>query len=922
MARLVRRIETLVPRRAEAYGGKVQGLAALARGGFAVPAAYAVSASVGRAELANGAGIDSQISLQRPMGARELERLAARVREMALSPTLERALADVLAELRLRGVSRVAVRSSSRLEDAGEGAAAGLFHTELGVSGLPALLEAIRACWASAFRPEVLSYVEGLGDGDVDLAMGVAIQTMVPAEISGVLFTVNPLTGDVGELVVNAAYGLGAPLVEGRLSPDTYRLDKATGGLRDRVLGSKEIRQGLGADGGLVELEVPPADRGRFALDDSMLAELHALGLRIEEHFGGARDVEWSVFEGSLFVLQSRPITTVSSHTSSGRATRRGAHRDRARTVWSNINVGEALPGVASPLTWSVLSAFSELGFRRAFGALGCTVPRDAELVGNFRGRIYLNMTEFMAIASQVPGLRPKTLLALGGGGEAKRLEDVIEERSSILFLARLPLTAARFGREALGLSQRVANFERYVAGERDRYASLDLRLLSPAALSKTLRDREQLLADAGEVLLTCYGNLLATVVALRSVLHLLTAAHAERLEQDLFSGLADVESAAPGHELLLIAEMARLEPAVVAKLLTAEPGTVRVEDLPAGPTRSALGRFFVAYGYRAVREAELMTPRWNEDSTLPMAALRQYVIGGLEGQQAAVAAEHRSRSRREAALAEIQRSLLPPLRLPFRRLVGVAQRHMRLRERLRARVSEILGLIRNVALDASRRIAAKEPTAGVDAAFFITIDEMHRLLRGELGNVTARVRQRRRQYERDVALPDPPDTFVGYPPAVPEVAKRSDALVGLPASPGKVVARARVLRSPSDMITFVAGEVLVAPHADVGWAPLFLVAGAVVTDLGGPLSHAAVVAREYGVPCVVNVKIATQVLRTGDLLEVDGGAGSVRVLRSASSVDGVSAAKPEPGADGAVGADDGSGGAADATGDASHASD
>jgi pyruvate,water dikinase len=219
------------------------------------------------------------------------------------------------------------------------------------------------------------------------------------------------------------------------------------------------------------------------------------------------------------------------------------------------------------------------------------------------------------------------------------------------------------------------------------------------------------------------------------------------------------------------------------------------------------------------------------------------------------------------------------------RHLLSLVQRFMRLRERLRSYVTEVLGMFRELALDASHRLERRDPALGADAAFFLTVDELRGVLSGELRHIVALVRQRRRQYERDVALPDPPDTFVGYPPQVeaPAAPTGSDGLTGLGASSGRYEGLARVLLTPADASELRRGEVLVAPYADVGWSPLFTVAGAVVTDLGGPLSHASIVAREYGVPSVVNVKVGTRVIRTGDRVEVDGDAGTVRIVEPAS---------------------------------------
>ena len=899
VSRNLRRIETIVPRRSEGFGGKARGLAALARAGFPVPAAYALAGEAADAHAADALPPNDRIAALLDAPASQvtearLDGIAARVRAHPLDARLAASLRDAFRDLRRGGARSVAVRSSSTREDEQAASGAGLHTTVLDVSSEEAMLDAVRECWASVYSPRVLAYLRGVArdrliasgvPAEVEAKVGVVLQAMVPADVAGVLFTVNPLTADGSEMVLNASYGLGSLVVDGRVSPDTYRIDKATGYIRDRVLGEKRRRVvvGVGDSGpasALHEEDVPAELAKRESLEPHQLEELVALGRRVEAHFGDARDVEWAYARGTLYVLQARPVTTVAVRVGPRRPRRsRERAADRARIVWSNVNVGEALPGVATPLTWSVLSKFSELGFRRAFGSLGCSVPRDAELVGDFRGRIYLNLSEFMSILSQVPGLRPRTLLALGGGGEVDRLEAEVHPRGHAKFIARLPFTVTRFVRENVAITQRVALFEESFAVERARVGGVDLRILAPAALAHALRDVERLLDDTGAIMLTCYGNLLGAVVLLNKVLDVVAKEHSEALQRDLTGGLADVDSAAPGLALWHIAEMARTDTAARTLLVEGDPHTLRAEHLPEGPTRRALQRFLDAHGGRGAREAEISEPRWREDPSLLFATLRAHLLRP-PGAPGPLEMESRRRASREAAETELA-TRVPFIALaPVRHLLALVQRFVRLRERLRAHVTDVLGLFRAVALEAGKRIDVKE-ACGTDAAFFLALDELRALLEGRIDVVAPLVRARRLQYLRDVALPDPPDTFVGFPPPVPELPPETGTLRGLAASSGRVTARARVLLSPAHAGELRAGEVLVAPYADVGWSPLFLVAAAVVTDLGGPLSHAAIIAREYGVPSVMNVKGSTRVLCTGDLVEVDGDRGTVRVLES-----------------------------------------
>ncbi|MFK7991476.1 MAG: PEP/pyruvate-binding domain-containing protein [Sandaracinaceae bacterium] len=892
MSATLRRIESIVPRKARAFGGKAKNLAALARAGFPVPAAYALDTAGADAffEAALPVGDRPEALLRAPASALSDERIdaiRARASEHPVPDDVRDTVLQALEVLRSEGAVAVAVRSSSTCEDQEATSAAGLHATVLGVRTDAQLLEAVRECWTSMLTPSAIKYLRGAASGR-DAGVGVVIQAMVPAEVAGAMFTVNPLSGDPHEMVVNASYGLGNTVMDGRVSPDTFRVDKASRWVRDRVVGDKAIASRWTAEG-LEEHAVPEGMRAQSCLSDELLAALVELGRRVEEHFDDARDIEWAAVGGTLFLLQARPVTALNR--SPRRASRRTRERAGNRTVWSNVNVGEALPGVATPLTWSILSEFSDRGFRRAFGSLGCSVPREAELVASFRGRIYLNLTEFFEIASQVPGIRPKTILALGGGGdqETRRLEMDIESKGSTGFLLRLPLTVARYVRQNVGLMERVASFEDSFHDERQRLGSIDFRVLSHSGLDRVLHRVERQLDESGLVMLNVYGNLLASVILLRGVIGAVAKDDASRLERELLTGLADVDSASPGLTLFHIAETARTEPETLEVFTGRDPSALRLEDLPEGPTRRALARFFRAYGDRGAREAEIAEPRWAEDPSLPFATIRAH-LARQSGAISPVDVERRQRSIREAAWQELADKLPGPAKVAVRHLLSLVQRFMRIRERLRSHVVSVLGMVRSVALDASRRLVVVEPSAGVDAAFFLGVDELHAFLRGDVKALAPIIRRRRLQLERDRALPDPPDSFMGLPPEPEPVAHGADLLTGLAACAGVARGRARVLHDPSEAKALRAGEILVAPYADVGWSPLFLVAAAVVTDLGGPLSHASVVAREYGVPSVVNAKNASKIVCTGDLVEVDGAAGTLRILERVARPDAIGA--------------------------------
>jgi pyruvate,water dikinase len=877
---LVRPIDTLLPRASRNFGAKARNLAALVRAGFPVPAGFAISGDAaaqlfGRV-LPRGLLPEQLLAGSRPSESNLLE-ARERVLGADLDPDLVEELVRAFRSLSAAAAESVAVRTSNTIDDLAASFGAGLHSSVLNVRSEAALLDAVRQCYARVFSRQFASSMQSHGVEQLG-SMGLVIQAMVPADVAGVMFTSNPLSGDPDEIVIDASYGLGATVTDGRFTPDTYRIHKQSGWVRDRVIADKRMRTVAAEGSGLRDEPVPAALAQKQALDEHMLARLLALGQRIEDHFGDGRDVEFAIAADAIYVLQARPITALASRISRvrGRRRTRGITTHASDVVWSNVNIVEALPGVATPLTWSVLAEFSELGFAQAFAALGCKLPKNTALVGNFRGRIYLNLTELAKVTAQVPGLRPDMVLPLGKSAEIDRLERDRPAASAARVLLRLPVTAARFAGSHLGFRARLRDFESSFEAERARIESVDLRILSAAALDATLSDVHRLLNDSGGMLLRAYAGSLSVLVALRAVLALLKGDDVSSVEHALLFSIEDVESGGPGHEILRVVAAFQSDALASAQLLSVAP-PASAGDLPEGPARAAVERFLQLYGHRGVREAEVAEPRWREDPRLLFDAVRvQLGHVGLD-----VGATLQRRFEEERAAGESALLTFPlAARAPLRALLAVAREGLRLRERLRSHVVHVLGLFRSVALDASRRFAVREPDIGRDAAFFMTLAELHAVLRGEVRSAAGLVRLRRSQYQRDRSLPDPPDTFVGFPPPPVSLADTGECLQGLGASTGAVEGAVRVLRSTDEASSLVPGEILVVPSADVGWSPIFVVAGGLVTDRGGPLSHACVVAREYGLPAVVNVRSATRTLKTGERVRLDGDAGTVQRLR------------------------------------------
>ncbi|WP_437688249.1 PEP/pyruvate-binding domain-containing protein [Sorangium sp. So ce176] len=921
---------------AKRVGGKAASLGRLLRDGLPVPRGWVLDARcftelVDR-QLPPGHDLATLIRLS---GTKAGVDRAARARDRILSEPLPETLSTALRAL-WQAVEPdapwgLAVRSSATCEDSDETSMAGLATSVLGARGEAELDAAIRQVWASAFLPRALAYLAHAGVRDV--AMGVVLQVMVRAEAAGVLFTAPPpgLAGEhwrAGERLVNVTLGLGAPVVDGAVAADTIRIARDGGRVVASAVAQKRRALVVGP-AGIEEVPVPEARAERPALDEAALRQLAELAARLEQGGKGPFDVEFAVegddpgrpseppeppdgaapgsalppAERRVWLLQVRPV--------SGGGFPEGGGPD---TIWSRANVSEALPGAATPLTWSVARAFSDRGFREAFSALGCRVPRGARLVTNVYGRFYLNLTAFMQIAAQVPGLSPRALLGMSGGASEQLIARLVEQSASVSrrgFYARLPLTGPRLLLRQARLEREVAAYEGEALWAQRALSELDMTLLPDDAIGTTLRSVFLLLERTGTLMLHCASASLASHLALCKALERVTRRRAsarsasgeapldepagraetniEHLAQVLAGGVRELDSAGPGIELARVAELVMLDRVARERLLAGEVRWPR--DLPEGPARDALARFLDAYGDRAVREAELATPRWREDPS-PVIAMLMASLRGAPGDPERALARARALADREMAMLETR---LPRVELALlRALVGRAQRYVRLRERMRTWVTRVLGMLRKVALDIDRRLRRIEPSLLPGSVFFCTYEELVTALSSGRADVGHVVRLRRAEHLRDAARPDPPPTFIGRPPPVVLPPASGVRLLGLPASPGVVEGRARVLDPGTSALDAVEpGEVLVARTTDIGLSPLFLVAAAVVTELGGPMSHASIVAREYGIPAVVNVPGVTLAIKTGDRLRIDGDRGVVERLDERAA---------PPSLDGAVG--------------------
>ena len=813
-------------------GGKGASLARLAAAGFPVPQGFVVSTAAYR-RFVDDHGL--QGLLDRGDSAEIAAAFAARQVPAEIA-------AEIIRAYRGLGSPSVAVRSSSTAEDLAEASFAGQQDSFLDISGDAQVLDAVRRCWASLWNERAMVYRARQRHVPVGLAIAVVVQELVDAVASGVMFTADPITGDHSRIEINAVWGLGEALVSGQASADSFTVDRRTGRVITSVINQKMIMT-RSTGTGTVDGPVPKSRQRVPALDEGQAAQLAALGARIADLYESPMDVEWCRNGDDLFVVQARPITT-------------GFQRDpwndsrSGDFLWTNTNVGEAIPDVMTPATWSMVQVFLTDAMATA------SIPPFVGY-GRIGGRIYLNVSVMMTLSGVV-------------GVNEKRFRALTEE-----VFGRLPddleIPPVRAHRIAVLLA--IAPMALHVLGEARRDAKQLEAYLDDHLELCDRRRREIAAVDTGPELAELWDDVISPEFHHAS--WMLSAATRssgasfvttrKRLQRLVGDAAANALTAGLGSQAGQLASLGLLD---------------GLELVAAGEIdRDTFGR---RYGHRGPHEFEISTPRPGEDPRWVDRQLAERERTGIDHRQLLAGQERK----RDAAWAELERR--HPLQAwTLHHQLARWAKISRDREQARSEVIRYFWVLRAYALRAGQLTGLGEDI------FFLDKHEIVRALNGETIS-SSLITDRRSAYQDYCTLPSYPALIRGrFDPfrwagdprrrsdlhIEGETGKAHTAVEGFPGSAGVVEGRVRVLLDADEGAALEAGEVLVTTVTNVGWTPLFPRAAAVITDVGAPLSHAAIVARELGIPAVVGCGNATMLLRTGDRVRVNGTAGTVELL-------------------------------------------
>ncbi|MFE5683248.1 rifamycin-inactivating phosphotransferase [Streptomyces sp. NPDC056512] len=844
-------------------GGKGAHLGGLSRiEGIRVPGGFCVTTDAFRRIIAEAPLIDDRLdrlSRLNPDDREAIRTLSAEIRrtieEIAIPGDLAAAITRALSLL--GDQAAYAVRSSATAEDLPTASFAGQQDTYLNVMGPTEILQHVSRCWASLFTERAVTYRQRNGIDHRTVHMAVVVQRMVFPHASGILFTADPVTGNRKVATVDAGFGLGEALVSGLVNPDVFKV--RDGEVVEKAIAAKQRAVHALPAGGTQEVAIESQRQGQPALTDAQAVRLVQLGRRIEAHFGRPQDIEWCLVDDGFQIVQSRPITTLFPIPEAD---------DRENHVYVSVGHGQMMTDPMKPLGFSMWQ-------------LTAMVPMQEA-----GGRLFVDVTRRLASPASRAGL----LEAMGKGDPLIRhaLETVLDRDG---FVPSLP-DASPGGRPAGGAPAPIDTDPALVTGliERSQASVADLER---DIRTKTGPELFDFLLEAFEE----HKRVLSDPLSIQAIMAGMEATWwlNDKLQEwlgeknaadTLTLSAPDNITSEMGLALLDVADVIRPQPEVVA-FLQGVDGDDFLDKLAklAGGTeaRDAIEAYLDRYGMRCVGEIDITRPRWRERPGTLVPVILDNVRNFEPG-----AAERRFEQGRLKAQKKEQDVLSRLRALPDgdRKADEVKGMIDRVRTFIGYREYPKYGIIsryfvyKQALLAEAGRLVQTDVLHEKEDVFYLTFQEFHDVARSHQANDEL-IRQRKEAFRSYHAL-TPPRVLTSDGEALTGAYRRDDvpagALVGVPVSAGTIEGRARVILDMADA-DLEAGDILVTAFTDPSWSPLFVGIAGLVTEVGGLMTHGAVIAREYGLPAVVGVEQATRLIRDGQRIRVHGTDGYVEIL-------------------------------------------
>jgi rifampicin phosphotransferase len=846
-------------------GGKGAQLGELSRiEGIRVPAGFCVTTDAFQRIMAEAPSIDDRLDRLSRLNADDREAirtLSAEIRRtlegIVVPDDLAAAITGALA--RLGEQAAYAVRSSATAEDLPTASFAGQQDTYLNVVGPAAILQHVSRCWASLFTERAVTYRLRNGFDHRKVHMAVVVQQMVFPQAAGILFTADPVTGNRKVASVEASFGLGEALVSGLVNGDVYKV--RDGEVVAKAVATKQLAIYAVPAGGTQQQAIEPERQEQPALTDAQVVRLAQQGRRIEAHFGRPQDIEWCLVDDGFRIVQSRPITTLFPIPAAG---------DGENHVYVSVGHGQMMTDPMTPLGLSLFLLITPAPMHEAGGRLFVDVTRGLaspasragllEVVGRGDPLIGDALRTVLERGDLIPSLPDE---GPGGAPAGGAPPDPIETDPAI------PAELIRRNQASVATMQR------------------DIRTKSGTELL------DFIVADIQELRRILFEPqshqvIMAGMEATWWLMDQLQAWLGEKNAADtLTQSVPNNVTAEMGLALLDVADVIRPHPDVVGFLQDIEDEDFLDElaKLPGGPeARDAIQAWLDRYGMRCVGEIDIARPRWSERPTtlvpLILANVRNFEPG---------AGKRRFEQGRQEAWKKEQEVLERLRALPdgerkaeeAKRMIDRVRTFIGYREYPKYGMVSRYFVYRQALLEEAERLVQAQVLREREDIFYLSLPELQEVVRTNQVDDQL-IRQRRDAFRSYEAL-TPPRVLTSDGEGITGAYRRDDlpagALVGVPVSAGTIEGRARVILDMAEADDLEAGDILVTAYTDPSWSPLFVAIKGLVTEVGGLMTHGAVIAREYGLPAVVGVEHATRMIRDGQRIRVHGTDGYVEIL-------------------------------------------
>lgn len=868
-------------------GGKGANLIRLTNAGFNVPDGFIISTTAYTEFVVSNHldhAIQDALSLVSLDDAASLDQASRSIRAAFNAGEISASLkTPILDAFSVNQNVPVAVRSSATAEDLPDLSFAGQQDTYLNVVGEEQLIQAVVNCWSSLWTARAIGYRMRNKIDQVDTTLAVVVQIMVQSEVSGVLFTANPLTGSLRELVIDATFGLGEALVSGQVEPDHFVVDSQTGKIIHQTTGAKQTATRVHSGGGVDAL--PVTDPNQICLTEKQISQLADAGRRIQQEYGQPQDIEWAFADGSLYILQARAITSLFPVP---------VVSFDPLIVWFSFG---SIQGVVGPMTPQGLETIQWV-------ANGATLMFDKNA----------NKPQtFMVVAGERLWIKCSDLIRNPIGNKFIRfvLESIDPGSGQIIKrLVPEPGLGAGQGKINLATVRRVLGFILPVAGraigtmlnptkaraEFDAVVEKQIQstLIPPASdrsgrlnnIIHCINDSDHL-ANALPFILPRFLSIFAP--AMGSFNYLMKTTGDPNLVLEITRGMPNNVTTRMDLALWETAREIRTDKALQDYFMQTEASDLSnqflIGSLP-DTAQDAISHFLNQYGMRGVGEIDFGQPRWRENPTPVMHTLKSYMeidpgqapdVLFERGHQAALKAiEELATRARSQSFGWFKEKLVRGAATRVRLLLGA-------RESPKFYAIRTMGIIRKALLDIGQEFVQTGTIQQRDDLLFLRMEELEQLARDPSSQDWKHIIQARRKvFEREYRRRQVPRVLVSDGRAFYEGlgidAEDSESISGSPVSPGMVEGIVHIVLDPRTT-QLARGEILVCPGTDPAWTPLFLMAGGLITEVGGMMTHGSVVAREYGIPAVVGVHQATTRLKDGQRIRVDGTSGKIVVL-------------------------------------------